>query len=194
MIAASLDPIACGWFVVVAFTIAGAAQTVWFRARASRRFAQPVDGGLTWRGRRLLGANKTWRGFIVMVPAAAISFALLARLAGDPVMHGLWPLSIAGYAAAGAIAGLGFMLGELPNSFLKRQLDIAPGGAPRRSLAAAAHFLVDRLDSAVAMLIALRLVVVVPWRTAAFVLLIGPFVHWSFSVLLFRLGVKTRAA
>ena len=42
-----------------------------------------------------------------------------------------------GYAALGAWAGLGFMLGELPNSFVKRQLDVAPGMAPRGRAGAA---------------------------------------------------------
>ena len=27
--------------------------------------AAPIDGGLSWRGRRLLGDHKTWRGLLV---------------------------------------------------------------------------------------------------------------------------------
>jgi hypothetical protein len=34
----------------------------------------------------------------------------------------------------------------------------------------------------------------VPWLTWAYVLLVGPLVHWSFSVVMFRLGLKQRAA
>ena len=32
----------------------------------------------------------------------------------------------------------------------------------------------------------------VPWRTVAVVLLVGPFIHWTFSVVMFRLGLKPR--
>jgi hypothetical protein len=189
-----LDPFACGWFLLFAFVLAGTAQTAWFATPASGRFAQPLDGGVSLRGRRLFGENKTRRGFVVMVPAAAISFALLAMLAGDPAALGLWRLSVPGYALAGAVAGFGFMAGELPNSFVKRQLDIAPGDATRGLLASACQFAVDRVDSGLGMLLALSFVVAVPWRTAALVLIVGPFIHWTFSLVMFRLGLKPRPA
>jgi hypothetical protein len=190
----ALNPVACGCFLLLAFVIAGTAQTAWFASPASRRFAQPLDAGLTLRGRRLFGENKTRRGFVVMVPASAAAFALLAVLVGDPAALGLWPLSISGYALAGAIAGFGFMAGELPNSFAKRQLDIAPGGAPCGPLASACQFAVDRLDSGIGMLLALNAFAVVPWRAVAVVLTAGPFIHWTFSVLMFHLGLKPRPA
>jgi hypothetical protein len=190
----ALDPVACGWFLLLAFVVSGTAQTAWFTSAASRRFAQPLDGGLTLRGRRLFGENKTPRGFVVMVPASAACFALLALAAGDPAALGLWSLSIPEYALAGAAAGFGFMAGELPNSLVKRQLDIAPGDAPRGPLASACQFAADRLDSGIGMLLTLSLVVAVPWRTVAVVLIAGPFIHWTFSVVMFRLGLKPRPA
>ena len=190
----ALNPVACGCFLLLAFVIAGTAQTAWFASPASRRFAQPLDAGLTLRGRRLFGENKTRRGFVVMVPASAAAFALLAVLAGDPAALGLWPLSISGYALAGAIAGFGFMAGELPNSFVKRQLDIAPGGAPCGPLACACQFAFDRLDSGIGMLLALNAFAAVPWRAVAVVLIAVPFIHWTFSVLMFHLGLKPRPA
>ncbi|MEO5896409.1 MAG: CDP-archaeol synthase [Vicinamibacterales bacterium] len=189
-----LDPVACGCFLLLAFVFAGIAQTVWFASPASARFAQPLDGQLRFRGRRIFGDNKTIRGFIVMVPASGAAFALLALLAGDPATLGLWRLSIPGYAIAGALAGMGFMAGELPNSFVKRQRDISPGEAPRGGVAAACHFLADRLDSGIGMLLALGLLVPMTWMTVATVLTVGPFIHWSFSVLMFRLGLKGRPA
>jgi CDP-2,3-bis-(O-geranylgeranyl)-sn-glycerol synthase len=190
----ALDPVACGWFLLFAFVLAGTAQTAWFTSTASRRFAQPLDAGLTLRGRRLFGENKTLRGVVVMVPASAACFTLFAVLAGDPAAFGLWPLSMTGYALAGAVAGFGFMAGELPNSFVKRQLDVAPGDAPRGPVASACQFAVDRLDSGIGMLLALSLLVPVPWRTVAVVLTVGPFIHWTFSVVMFRLGLKPRPA
>ncbi|MBA2303213.1 MAG: CDP-archaeol synthase [Acidobacteria bacterium] len=189
-----VDPQAASVFVLVAFTLAGAAQTAWFAAPLSRAFAIPLDRGLRVRGRRIFGANKTVRGFVVMVPAAALAFVLLAALAADAARAWLWPVALPWYALLGAWAGFGFMAGELPNSFLKRQLDIGPGSAPRGAVAATLHFLLDRLDSGVGMLVALSLAVEVPWLTWVYVLTAGPFIHWTFSLLMFRLGLKQRPA
>ncbi len=189
-----LDPFACALFLLAAFTLAGVAQTAWFAAPVSRGFALPLDGGLRLRGRRLFGDNKTIRGFVVMVPATAGAFALLAALPGDRTAAGVWALPTSTYALLGAWAAVGFMAGELPNSFIKRQLDISPGESPRSRTWIALQFIGDRLDSGLGMLAALSLVVPMPPRTWGYVLLIGPAIHWSFSFILFRLGLKRRAA
>jgi CDP-2,3-bis-(O-geranylgeranyl)-sn-glycerol synthase len=189
-----VDPAAAALFILAAFTLAGAAQTAWFAAPQSRAFALPLDGGATLRERRIFGSNKTLRGFVVMVPAAGFAFAALAALASDAARHLLWPMPLAGYGLLGAWSGVGFMAGELPNSFVKRQLDIAPGEAPHGRAATIAHFVFDRLDSGIGMLAAMSLAVEVPVLTWAYVLLFGPFIHWSFSAVMFRLGLKRRAA
>ena len=192
----TLDPIACTVFLLVAFTLAGGAQTAWFKSARSRPFMVPLDGGVTLRGRRIFGANKNVLWFLVMVPATAASFAVLALwIDRSGLPHGgVWPLSLLQYAALGAWAGFGFMAGELPNSFVKRQLDIPDGQRSRRPAASAAQFAADRLDSGVGMLVAMTLFVPVPALTWAYVLVVGPFIHWWFSVLMFRLGIKPRAA
>ena len=193
----TLDPLSCALFLTVAFIVAGLAHSAWLRTPASRRLLLPIDGGARFRGKRVFGENKTVRGFVVMVPATAASFALfhgvVSRVA-PAIASDLWRLDTVGYAALGAWAGLGFMLGELPNSFVKRQLDIAPGMAPPSRVGTAAVFVIDRVDSIVGMLATISLVVPTPWMTWAYVLLIGPGIHLAFSALLYRMGVKARPA
>jgi CDP-archaeol synthase len=191
------DPLACALFLTVAFIVAGLAHSAWLRMPASRRLLLPLDGGAHFRGKRVFGENKTVRGFVVMVPAATVSFAALRAIVSrvsPSVAAELWRLDARGYAVLGAIAGLGFMLGELPNSFVKRQLDVAPGMAPPSRVGVAMTFVVDRVDSIVGMLIAISLTVPTSWATWAYVLLIGPGIHLAFSVLLYRIGVKARPA
>ncbi len=192
-----LDPLSCALFVVAAFTLAGIVQTLWLRTELSRRFTMPLDGGRCFRGKRIFGDNKTPRGFIVMVPAAALAFAglyLLLTTLQPAWTDGVWALTGLQFFALGGIASFGFMLGEIPNSFLKRQLGVPPGGAPRGRLARIAAFCGDRLDSILGMLLAMSLVVPTPWKMWMFVLVIGPGVHLLFSVALFSLGVKRRWA
>jgi len=86
---------------------------------------------------------------------------------------GVWPLRPGGWALLGASTGLCLMLGELPNSFVKRQLGVEPGSPPRHRAGRIAAALADRLDSIVGALIGARLVVELSWGTALACLLLG---------------------
>ena len=197
MTAPALDPVACGLFLVTGFTLSGLAHTAWLAAPLSRRFAVPLDGGRTLGGRPILGAHKTVRGFLVMVPATGVSFTALAALVSARpglAAAGLWPLAPASYGLLGAWAALGFMAGELPNSFVKRRLGVAPGEAAAGRRLRAVFLVADRFDSTAGMLLALALAVPVSWQVCLFVLLAGPLVHAGFSAALFLLRVKARAA
>ncbi|HSQ63311.1 MAG TPA: CDP-archaeol synthase [Polyangiaceae bacterium] len=104
----------------------------------------PVDAGRTVRGRRLFGDNKTWRGFAVAVAGSVIAVAI-QRLLPLPRWVCVVDYRAINPAAFGAAMGLGAMLGELPNSFVKRQLGVPPGKTargPRRF----AFYLWDQLD------------------------------------------------
>jgi CDP-diglyceride synthetase len=193
----TIDPLACALFLIVAFSLAGLVHSAWLASTASRRFSVAIDGGRRFRGRRVFGDNKMVRGFVVMTPAAGLSFWTLAVLldALSPALRAsLWPLSNGQLALLGTWAGLGFMLGELPNSFVKRQLDIAPGAPASGGARGVVGFVADRVDSIIGMLLAISVVTYTPWQTWAYVLTLGPAVHLCFSMLLHRLGVKARAA
>jgi hypothetical protein len=88
---------------------------------------RPLDAGATLRGRRLLGDNKTWRGAAAMFVGVLAATLVLSRV---PAYWLRLPeeLRAAGPMTFGILLALGVVLGELPNSFVKRQLDIAPGG------------------------------------------------------------------
>lgn len=190
-----LSAITCASFVILAFVAAGFVQTFWLRSELSKRFSAPIDGGRVFRKRRIFGDNKTWRGFIAIVPAVALAFVafrvLFAILPGN-LLDGLWPLSILQYAGLGCLVGMGFMLGELPNSFIKRQFDIPPGGQPTQPFSRRLGFLVDRFDSIIGGMLCLVCAVPVPIATYFYILLLGPVIHLAFNVLLYRLGVKSR--
>jgi hypothetical protein len=191
----ALGPAACAAFLLAACSLAGVCQAMWLGSPAARRFSAPIDAGVSWRGRRLLGDHKTLRGFVVMVPATAVSFVTVALLLSrEPGAHGLWPLTPLGYLALGAWAGLGFMAGELPNSFLKRRLDIAPGQPAGSGVARAIFFVIDRVDSIVGLGVAMAIAVPVPLLTWVYIAVVGPVLHGLFSVLVYQLGGKARAA
>jgi CDP-diglyceride synthetase len=108
-----------------------------------RVLAVPLDGGLTLRGRRIFGANKTLRGAVVTIVGVILTTLLVARL---PTWAIHLPLPLRTHPLAYALLlGLGFVTGELPNSFLKPQLGIQPG-AQRRSVLGVALSIFDQAD------------------------------------------------
>ncbi len=190
------DPQGAAVFLILAMSLAGIAHVLWLRSRAAALFSRPVDFGLRLRGRRLFGDNKRLCGFMVLPVAAAASFTLLGVLRDvlpSWLAQGMWSLRPGQYAGLGFAAGLSFMLAELPNSFVKRQLDVAPGSQPRNPWARATFTCVDRLDSLLGMLLAVSLLVPLPGLTWLWMLVVAPLVHGLFSSMLYASGVKSRA-
>jgi hypothetical protein len=187
---------AAALFLVLAMSAAGIVHVVWLRSAAAQRFTQPIDMGRTFRARRVFGENKMLRGFLIMPPAASITFALLgAAREHFPawLAQGIWALQPAQFAVLGFACGLAFMAAELPNSFVKRQLDVVPGQPPSAPPLRALFFVIDRCDSVLGVLIVASLLVPIHALTWLWVLLLGPCLHALFSILLHRLGVKARA-
>ena len=111
---------------------------------------KPLDFRLLFRGRRLLGDHKTWRGLVIQIGGCFVGGVMQGWLQ----KLGLIPhwLPFLDYTELGPLIGLllglGMTFGELPNSFLKRQLDIPPG--QRKGGLLGALFLVwDQVDLAV---------------------------------------------
>lgn len=191
----TMGSITCAALVMLAFVVAGLAQTVFLKSAVSSRFAWPIDGGRSLGGRRIFGDNKTLRGFVVMLPAVTLCFAAVGLGASRGVFGGgVWPLTTAEWALLGLAAALGYTLGELPNSFVKRRLGIPPGEHPAHPIGRRVVFVVDQLDSIVAAMGVIALLVPTGWVFWAVCLGAGAVLHWLFNVLLHVIGVKRRAA
>lgn len=98
---------------------------------ALKRYNQPIDLGKTFRGKRVFGAHKTWRGLICGILAAILTLWLQQYL----VAHVEWVARLAAevdYAAlptiiVGTLFGFGALAGDAVESFFKRQRGVAPG-------------------------------------------------------------------
>jgi CDP-2,3-bis-(O-geranylgeranyl)-sn-glycerol synthase len=88
----------------------------------------PVDLGRSWKGKRLLGDGKTWRGLIGGI-CAGISLGILELYIAFPFDDvdffgfGGFPSNM-GVVVALAV---GSLLGDMAGSFVKRRLDIGRG-------------------------------------------------------------------
>ncbi|MFC1852155.1 CDP-archaeol synthase [candidate division CSSED10-310 bacterium] len=91
---------------------------------------KPMDLGIKVRGKPLFGANKTWRGLVIStfgtIIFAYVHFLLYFRF---PFFKKICivPYESVSPLFIGLALGIGMILGELPNSFLKRQFGIGAG-------------------------------------------------------------------
>lgn len=143
----------------------------------------PLDGGAKLRGRRLFGANKTLRGLVVMPLATGLGQLAWSWATGDdPHLRGF---------AWGGLLGLGYVLGELPNSFIKRRLDISPGAAARGSLARI-FWLLDQVDSLAGIALVAAAVAPIRPEVLAVLFVLALVVHPAVAGLMRALGLKDR--
>ena len=90
--------------------------------------AKPIDAGRSWRGQRILGDHKTWRGLLCGAVAAAGAFALQRMLYDAGGGHGLASVDCGTHVILpGVLMGLGTGIGDAVKSFFKRRVGIAPG-------------------------------------------------------------------
>ena len=151
--------------------------------------AVPLDGGLTLRGRRLFGANKTLRGALVMIVATAFSALACAGIVGD---HVVVVEQVSSPLWWGTVLGTGYILGELPNSFLKRQLDIAPGAPAARGLGWF-FWVVDQIDCLLGILVVAALAgAPLPLSIAVTLTVVALVLHPLLAGLMVLLGLKSR--
>lgn len=153
---------------------------------------RPIDCGRTVRGRRLFGANKTFRGPVAVGLGAALVLGLQATL-----LHGLPGIRDIELFDYGGVNGwlLGFVVGaaamsaELPNSFLKRQLGVAPGQAGQ-GLLGATLYVIDQVDLLVGAWLVFALVLDVRFTWVLFSVVLVVVVHQLLTSVTYALGMR----
>lgn len=143
---------------------------------------RPIDGGRRWRGNRLFGDGKTWRGFVGGVLGGFVVASALTAL--GPWLAPTFPTFP---VVPRLTLPLGAMLGDLCGSFLKRRTG-RERGAP--------FPVVDQLGFLVGALV-LSLWLAPGWTLAtvtppvlAVLVLSTPLVHLGTNVTAYLLGFK----
>ncbi len=111
------------WFAFWFFLPAGVANMVPVfvsKLPGLRKWNTPLDFGKTWQGKRIFGDNKTWRGLVTGTLMAGLSGVIIYPLL-DRSIDSTIPFLLF------AFIGLGALLGDAFESFMKRQRDIPSG-------------------------------------------------------------------
>lgn len=134
------------------------------------------------------GSNKTWRGIFVMlaltIPGVYLA-VFMEPLFGNQLKTTLSdsPLIILGLAL-----GFGYVIPELPNSYIKRRLNIQPG--ERSDQHALIFTFVDQADSALGCTLVYWLLLSPPVDILFWMVVLGPLIHIIANLVLFSFGLR----
>lgn len=176
--------------------IGGILNMIFTKLPLYKRLKTPIDGNLHLKdGKRLFGDNKTWIGFFSM-----IVFCCLAQLLEGKV------LEITGMSnrnefylcnentilyniMIGILLGFVYMLFELPNSFIKRRLDI-PAGKTIKGGRGIFFFLFDQIDSLIGVMLILYIVSEISVAKYLLYVLLGGFTHICVNAVLYAFKIR----
>lgn len=146
-----------------------------------------IDGGKTFRGKRIFGDHKTWRGLVTgIIAAIAILWVQVVLTNIIPGLHAF--LSPLNYSALpilllGALFGIGALGGDAIKSFFKRQINITPGKS---------WFPFDQIDYIIGGAIATSLIVQLTFWQYVWVLVLWLLLHVVVSYIGYKMHLKER--
>jgi hypothetical protein len=156
---------------------------------------RPIDGGVLWRGRAVFGPSKTWRGPVtVAIGTGCVLVVQASVLHRDPAIAAIELFDYSGVSPflLGAAAGSLAELAELPNSFVKRRLGIAPSATARGWLSVV-FYLWDQLDLLVGYWLGIAGVVTPTPRRVLFTVAIVLALHPLTTLAGYLLGMRPTA-
>lgn len=150
------------------------------------RLNYPMDFGKNFKGARILGSNKTWRGFLFGVFIAVITILLQKWL----YTHNGWlqqTISTVNYNDVsiwlGVLLGVGALAGDAVESFFKRRAKIPSGQS---------WFPLDQIDYIIGGILLSSLVVQLDASYNIAILLVWFALHLISSYIGYLLGLKER--
>jgi CDP-2,3-bis-(O-geranylgeranyl)-sn-glycerol synthase len=120
-------------------------------------------------GKRVLGDNKTFRGFFFGLAIGIMVGLIECMLFGYPILFGL-------------LTPLGALSGDLAGAFFKRRLGIAPGGLLP---------IIDQIDFVVGAVVFSIPLAMITWELAVTVMIITPPIHLFTNFLAYKMRLKS---
>jgi CDP-2,3-bis-(O-geranylgeranyl)-sn-glycerol synthase len=120
-------------------------------------------------GKRVLGDNKTFRGFFFGLAIGIMVGLIECMLFGYPILFSL-------------LTPLGALSGDLAGAFFKRRLGIAPGGLLP---------IIDQIDFVVGAVVFSIPLAMITWELAVTVMIITPPIHLFTNFLAYKMRLKS---
>ena len=143
----------------------------------------PIDFKKSYKGIRIFGDNKTFRGFFFGIIGAMIITVLQANLTKYFVLNAI---TLVDYTKVnpyfyGFMIGFGVLFGDAVKSFFKRRRNIAPGQP---------WIPFDQIDLIIGALAFTWFLYLPPISVIIFGIIVGPLLHIGFNLLGYYLKIK----
>jgi CDP-2,3-bis-(O-geranylgeranyl)-sn-glycerol synthase len=142
-----------------------------------KKLAIPIDLNKTYKGKRILGDNKTLRGFVLGILLSIIIVYIQTLLYSYPTFQSISFVNYetTNFLLLGFLIGFGVLFGDSFESFIKRRLDIAPGSS---------FMPWDQIDSVIGAIIFISIVYTLNLAQISTIIAMS----FLFSVLISRIG------
>lgn len=160
-----------------------------------QKIALPLDFYKTIGGKRIFGDNKTFAGVLVL-PISCMAMQILwgvlckqLHISDWNQLYVAYPNSISFNAVVGFMFGIIYILFELPNSFIKRRLEIPPGKTVK-GWRGIFFFLYDQVDSLIGVMLILVVVSHISMLQYLRYVILGGVTHITINIILYRLKIR----
>lgn len=144
----------------------------------------PVDFGKKWKGKRIFGDHKTFRGFAFGILFAGLIAGAQKWAYLDYAFFRDFSIIPYGDHSAiilGILMGFGALAGDAVESFFKRRVNIRPGKP---------WIPFDQLDFVIGALLLLFIVFIPPWQVIVILLTVVPVLHILTNHIGYYIGVN----
>ncbi len=184
------------YLTMVPLMLGGITNMLFTKTKIYKNNKYPIDMKIRlWDGKRLFGDNKTYIGFLSMVIFVVLYQVLwglicnILNINGLNTWYKLHQNKLDKNIVIGLYTGIIYMLCELPNSFVKRRLDI-PDGKTVEGLKGAVFFIIDQIDSLIGVFIYLAVYSNLSYNDYLLYVFIGGVTHITINIVLHRLKVR----
>lgn len=162
-----------------------------------KKYAKPLDRNITLKdGKRIFGNNKTLLGILSMIICSIITHVIWGIMCGIvPFLHYNNMLylnnknTITYNIVIGAIMGFAYMICELPNSFIKRRINI-PDGKTVQGIKGKIFFIIDQIDSMFGIMLVLMILVKFNLLYYILYIIIGGVTHIIVNLILYKFKIR----
>lgn len=161
-----------------------------------KKYKYPIDGFKNYKdNKRIFGDNKTWIGFFSMILFCTISQIICGFLCNNLNINHLNDLYMVNHNTItfnvifGILIGFVYIISELPNSFIKRRLNIKPGKTESGFLGLI-FFIIDQIDSLIGVMLILYLFSNISIVKYFGYIIVGALTHISINLILYALKIR----